>query len=234
MSFCPHCAARTTQGYMFRRSFSYCCHCGWNVSFAERMLRRKRQTSWILVGLVTVLDLIALARGHAGSSFAIKISFVFLGYWAILAVIAQLRLLKITGLQSGDRGTTGRQETPAIYQAPDPQRVWSECYHLRNWARLSLLALPFALYLLKRIPAPLALKIEILPSDTRIIFVLAVIGVVTDLFCTPMLKWAEWDCPRCGRSFSSAKYLSIVTVVPLAFALVFNSWCVHCKLRCGT
>jgi hypothetical protein len=234
MSFCPHCAARTTQDYMFRHSFSYCCHCGWNVSFAERMLRQKRKTSWILVGLVMILDLIASARGHAAASFAIKISFVFLGYWAILGVIAQLRLLKITGLRRGDRGTIGGQETPTIDHAPDAGRVWSEYYHLRNWARLSLLALPFALYLLTRTPATLALKIEILPSGTRIIFVLVVIGVATVLFCAPILKWAEWDCPRCGQSFSLAKYLSILTVVPLAFALVFNSWCVHCKLRCGS
>src|SRR5271154_671011 len=88
----------------------------------------------------------------------------------------------------------------------DSQRPWKEYYALRNRARLGLLTTTICLYLfVVKPPSTLLDRLNNLPDALKLTVVLAGIGLVTIVVAAPVLKWAEWRCPRCGNKFAHPK-----------------------------
>jgi hypothetical protein len=125
-------------------------------------------------------------------------------------------------------------QTFPSYVPEVPQMIWAEYYRLRNWARLSLVSLPAALFMSIRMPEPILLMLNALPLDSQLAIIFVIIGLGAVFFSMPVLKWADWRCPRCGEKFVQRKiYFGFLALTPLVWRLVFNSSCPTCKLRCG-
>ena len=124
----------------------------------------------------------------------------------------------------------------ASFENDSPQ-PWREYYALRNRARLSLLAIPISLYLfLVVFPNTLVDKLNNLPDPLRLIVVFVGIGLATIVFAVPVLKWAEWRCPRCGEKFAQPKmqFGTIYLLLLIGWRLVLGWHCATCKLPCGS
>jgi hypothetical protein len=116
----------------------------------------------------------------------------------------------------------------------EPSEIWDEYYRRRNWARLDLIAAPLGLYLLLQTPKPILNWFNALPDPAMMTLLFAVIGLMTICFAIPLLRWVEWQCPRCGEKFAEPKFsVGILTIVLLVWPLVVDSACNHCELRCG-
>jgi hypothetical protein len=112
--------------------------------------------------------------------------------------------------------------------------MWKDYYRLRNVARLTLLALPVGLGVLLAFSEPLSLRLSNLSSPWQITVIFSGIGLATVLVSIPLLKWAEWPCPRCGRKFAQPKVpLGKFVFVQLLWRLIFDSSCANCGLESG-
>ena len=113
------------------------------------------------------------------------------------------------------------------------QEPWAEYYRRRNWARFSLIAIPVALYALVQLSAPLSLKLSTLSFSAQIAIIFSAIGLATVAFAAPVLKWAEWPCPRCGWKFVQPKInLGKLSLIVVLWKLIFESRCPNCKMPC--
>jgi hypothetical protein len=114
------------------------------------------------------------------------------------------------------------------------QQIWGEYYRLRNWARLSVIAIPVTLYIVLSTRVPLSLKLSTLSFPIQVTALFSAIGLATVAFAAPVLRWAEWPCPRCGWKFAQPKiYLGKLVLIFVLWRLVFDSRCSDCKLPCG-
>jgi hypothetical protein len=60
------------------------------------------------------------------------------------------------------------------------------------------------------------------------------LGLAAVLFLTPILRWIDWRCPRCGDKFALPKAHTGVAVVALMLRkLIADSRCSSCGLECG-
>jgi hypothetical protein len=116
------------------------------------------------------------------------------------------------------------------------QQPWRKYYALRKWARLSLLALSICLYLLLVKPPEMLLdKLNNLPDSLKVTVVFVGIGIATILFAAPVLKWAEWRCPRCGEKFEQPKMQlgTYYLLLLIAWRLVLGRHCATCGADLG-
>src|SRR5271154_3676977 len=119
----------------------------------------------------------------------------------------------------------------------DSQRPWKEYYALRNRARLGLLTTTICLYLfVVKPPSTLLDRLNNLPDALKLTVVLAGIGLVTIVVAAPVLKWAEWRCPRCGNKFAHPKteFGGLFVLLYTAWRLVSGWRCATCGFSCGT
>ena len=119
----------------------------------------------------------------------------------------------------------------------DSHQPWREYYALRNWARLSLSAITVCLYLLLvKPPNTLLHRLNNLSEPLKLTVVFVGLGLATIAFAAPVLKWAEWKCPRCGNKFVQGKMeFGILFILPLiGWRLVLGMGrCAMCRLPCG-
>jgi hypothetical protein len=88
----------------------------------------------------------------------------------------------------------------------DPEQGWREYYARRTWARLSILSIPIGIYLLLALPPREWIwKLNALPFGLQLTAIFVTIGLMGIAFSAPILKWAEWRCPRCGEKFVQPK-----------------------------
>jgi hypothetical protein len=114
--------------------------------------------------------------------------------------------------------------------------MWEDYYRLRNWARLTLLALAIGLYILVEFTTPLSSRLSGLSFPLQLTVIFTAIGLCTILISIPVLKWAEWPCPRCGWKFVQPKLHwgnPLLVFVLVLRRLVFDSSCAGCRLKCG-
>jgi hypothetical protein len=119
----------------------------------------------------------------------------------------------------------------------DSEQNWQEYYARRNWARLSVLAIPIGIYLLLVLPPrEWVRKLNDLPLGLQSTVILGTIGLMGIAFAAPVLKWTEWRCPRCGEKFVQPKVqigiYYLLFLIP--WGLVFRRRCATCKLPCGS
>jgi len=117
------------------------------------------------------------------------------------------------------------------YVAGSSEQSCREYYSVRNRARLSLLAIPICLYLLFVKPPEILLdRLNNLPDSLKLTVIFVGIGLATVLFAAPVLRWADWKCPRCGEKFVQPKiqfgtyYLLFIIV----WRLVLGRQCATC------
>jgi hypothetical protein len=132
-------------------------------------------------------------------------------------------------------------DPPQEYSVTSPQldiqQDWAEYYRLRRSARLSVLALPIALYLLVEGPiaAWLTRTLGALSPRFQSAIIFSIICLATVLVAMPVLKWVEWRCPRCREKFAQpAVDFGLFTLIPVCWRLVFDSHCARCNLQCGS
>ena len=113
----------------------------------------------------------------------------------------------------------------------DPQQRWQEYYALRKRARLSLLAL---LIVLALVVEPLLIwLIDRVSSQGAQLAILYGGGILVIIaFAVPVVKWAQWRCPRCGKRFAQSAAVpgNVFAIVP---RLLFPWRCANCRLDCG-
>jgi hypothetical protein len=236
MSQCPYCGGKATEfvgASRFLRSFSYCVNCGWNAGIAQRRLRAQKTGQWFVVCFGVFL---ALYSGlHMGVPLGCAVALAFVVFPASLAIQAQVRLARLSPAAAKGFSIAHAVE---VRKANSPHPVplgWGEYYRLRWYARLSLLAVPLILYLLVHAPVVLLRGIGGLSPGAQIAVTFGTIGVATVLFCMPLLKWADWGCPRCGHPFAQPRYYYYYfSFIPMAWKLVARSHCAVCKLECGS
>jgi len=232
---CPNCSGEVKKIELWRISVAYCERCGWNVAFAANALRVQVRVYWGVSAVGVILALLAW-RGPLGFSGVAMLSLPFIVLPLSMAFAGRHYLSKLSAIsQRPEPQTAAAAKTFPTYATEDPHQIWSEYNRLRNWARLTLVALPAALYLLIQKHETLSLELSRLSSGLQIAIVFVIIGIGTVLFSIPMLRWADWRCPRCGEKFAQPKaYFGTLTIISLARRLIFDSSCTACKLRCGT
>jgi hypothetical protein len=118
--------------------------------------------------------------------------------------------------------------------------VWTPYYRLRNRARASVLAVPVFLYFLLQLSPILSLKLSMLEFPSQIAIIFLGLGIVTVVFAAPVLKWAEWRCPRCGQKFSQPRVQiafgvwQFLLLGSLMTRLLWGRSCASCELPCGS
>lgn len=119
----------------------------------------------------------------------------------------------------------------------DSEQGWREYYTRRSWARLSVFLIPIGIYLLLALPPRKWIwKLNALPFGLQVTFIFGTIGLMVFAFAAPILRWAEWRCPRCGEKFVQPKVqIGIYYLLFLiAWGLVFRKRCATCNLPCGS
>jgi hypothetical protein len=147
----------------------------------------------------------------------------------IVGIIQSMRQAPTEVVRGGPLVATSRLQAQRC-----AQQIWAEYYRLRSWARLSLVAIPVTLYIVLLMRVPLSLKLSTLSFPIQVTVLFSAIGLAAVAFAAPVLKWAEWPCPRCGWKFAHPKiYLGKLGLVLVLWRLVFDSRCSGCKLPCG-
>ena len=121
----------------------------------------------------------------------------------------------------------------SVYEI-DPREGWANYYALRNWARLTAVAVPIAVVLIiVALPKSLMDRLIALPRQALLAVVLTSIGIAAVVFAVPVLRWARWKCPRCGESFALPTGMQPRKTDALFVRLLFKSQCANCRLPCG-
>ena len=121
--------------------------------------------------------------------------------------------------------------TPMTSTLGDTQQTWAEYYRLRSRARTSLLAFVVAAFFLPILIGVLAHTLR--PSVELAVFLLT-FGIIAIVCAVPLFKWANWVCPRCGKTFAEPKLsLGYYSLIPVLWRLALDSRCGSCKLPCG-
>jgi len=239
---CPNCSGEVKKIELWRISTAYCERCGWNVGFAAKNLRLHIWVYWS-ISLLGFIFALMVWRGPFGFSGVAMISLPFIVLPVSMVFAARHYLSKLSAVpQRPEPQTAATAKTFPTYFATDPEQIWSEYYRLRNWARLSLVTLLAALYMLIRVAESLSFELSRLRFGLQIAIIFSIIGVGAVLFSVPMLRWADWRCPRCGEKFVQPKkyflwpsaLLILLVLAILVWRLVFDPGCSNCKLRCGT
>ena len=114
----------------------------------------------------------------------------------------------------------------------DALAPWREYYALRRRAQLSVLALIFVLPLVTALVLAITDRLPNLPPWASMVILIGSGSAVTVLFCLPAIQWANWRCPRCGKTFAQpAGHPGSVFAVLIRF--VAPSRCASCWLPCG-
>jgi hypothetical protein len=88
-------------------------------------------------------------------------------------------------------------------QTPEERRAgWTDYKRRRNWARLSILLVAAALYVLRKLFAPLLVKMVSLSWISYAAITLLFVGAVITVIGLPMSWWMAWKCPACGNKFA--------------------------------
>jgi hypothetical protein len=238
---CPNCLGDVKKIELWRVSVAYCERCGWNVGFAANALRAHVRGYWGASAVGVVLAMTAW-RGPFGFSGFAMLSLPFIVLPVSMVFVARRYLSKLSAIsQRPEPQTAAAAKTFPTYSTKDPHQIWSEYYRNRNWARLTLVALLAGLCLLIQKHETLSLELSRLSFGLQIAIVFLIIGIATVLFSIPMLRWAEWRCPRCGEKFAQPKSYSVwisafsilLVLTILVWRLIFQSSCSNCQLRCG-
>jgi predicted RNA-binding Zn-ribbon protein involved in translation (DUF1610 family) len=234
-SRCPRCSAEIIEISTFRSGTAYCKTCGWNLGDAGRKLRQHLLVSKLLSVIGVILAGIAWIWGSRGFSGAAMIACAFSLFPAAMAFIAKHGSSQLEATErEAAAGTLRLPATTSSWRMGDPSQVWAEYYRLRNWARLSLVGFPVALYLVVQTPEPLLLRLNALPETSLIAVIFVFLGAGAVVFSIPLLRWIEWRCPRCGEKFAAPRAnFGLFTLVFVLWGLAFGSRCGGCKLECG-
>jgi hypothetical protein len=119
---------------------------------------------------------------------------------------------------------------------PDSSQTrWSDYRRRRNWARISMLALPIALFLIAVTPLQILEQLHSLRVVSPEVSFLIAIGLLAVVFSAPVLRWTEWRCPSCGNKFAlPCHHAGTLSLFVIMWNLFFAHRCGACGLPVGS
>jgi hypothetical protein len=98
---------------------------------------------------------------------------------------------------------------------------------------MGLLAFAIAAYLL---PILVGFVSHTMGPKSQMAVFFVVILTAAAICAMPLVKWAAWRCPRCGKKFAEPqrRFGWLYSLVLVFWRLAFDSRCATCSLPCGT